>query len=399
MVNTDNSSKKIVCCICGSMLLWPLGANATGLPPDPQNAALLYYQAFLLRPKADANTEELLDKVLHGAEPNKDIRQYLESCQKTIELAEAAAQMPQCNWGIQYSKGHGLSSQLAKQLNSLAFLLEMDARLLAADGDYRPAFCRCLIIRRLARHVGDDTSLGHMVSLGVDGMALRGIRHILETMPLDADTLKWLKDRLTSVRGAPQSPARAMEMDFKVMLQTIRTNAKTLPWLREELAKNAEDRSAKNDIRNLTDDEMLARVRKPYEKFLNSVLRAINSDMSYEEKHAEIQRLADKLNEQAHTNPAIILSMRINAGGMVGTYCYQIRHIAYLNALKAAIEIYLAVAKTGRLPDKLPDGLPKDPYSSQDFEYEKTKKGFVLRCRVKDIDDAKVQQYEFRVQR
>jgi hypothetical protein len=37
------------------------------------------------------------------------------------------------------------------------------------------------------------------------------------------------------------------------------------------------------------------------------------------------------------------------------------------------------------LPETLPDYLPKDPFSGQDFEYEITEKGFVLRCRAKDI--------------
>jgi hypothetical protein len=30
------------------------------LPPDPDNAALLYYQAFLLYPQADDSTRDLL---------------------------------------------------------------------------------------------------------------------------------------------------------------------------------------------------------------------------------------------------------------------------------------------------------------------------------------------------
>jgi hypothetical protein len=84
---------------------------------------------------------------------------------------------------------------------------------------------------------------------------------------------------------------------------------------------------------------------------------------------------------------------------LVGFYSLQVRHRASSNALKAAIEIYLAMAKTGRLPSTLPDYLPKDPYSGQDFEYQTTAESFVLRCRVKAIDDNKVWQYEFKVRR
>ncbi len=77
----------------------------------------------------------------------------------------------------------------------------------------------------------------------------------------------------------------------------------------------------------------------------------------------------------------------------------QVRHTAQINSIKAAVDVYLVLAKTGQLPEKLPDHLPKDPYSSKDFEYETTKEGFVLRCRVKPIDEREVRQYEFKVQR
>jgi hypothetical protein len=49
------------------------------------------------------------------------------------------------------------------------------------------------------------------------------------------------------------------------------------------------------------------------------------------------------------------------------------------------------------LPESLPAGLPKDLFSGEDFEYEKTKDGFVLRSRRKDLDRDEIHQYEFKV--
>ena len=37
------------------------------------------------------------------------------------------------------------------------------------------------------------------------------------------------------------------------------------------------------------------------------------------------------------------------------------------------------------MPRVLLDGLPKDPFSDEDFEYRVTGEGFVLRCRYEDI--------------
>lgn len=56
-----------------------------------------------------------------------------------------------------------------------------------------------------------------------------------------------------------------------------------------------------------------------------------------------------------------------------------------MNAAKAAIEIYLIRAKTGELPDALPGGLPKDPYTCRDFGYDITDEGFALRCQGKQF--------------
>ena len=369
-----------------------LEVHSTVLPSDPDNAALLYYQAFLLCPELDTATTELRDKVLRGAEPDEKIRKYLKRCRKTIKLAEAAAQITQCNWGILYSQGFGFNSV---PLRHLTFLLGVDARILAADGDYRAAVGRCLTIRQLAGHVGDYTLFRYGVSVGFDKIALGSIQHILGVMPSDFNNLTRLQGQLAVVQGASRSPARVLERDFEFALQNI--DPEILARVRDHIVKNTEDTNAKKEIRSLTDEELLVRARESYSTFLNSVLRAIGSDMPYEKTYAELQRLTDKLGEQASSNPVIILSLC--AGQVVKVYELHVRHTAYFNALKAAIEIYLSKAKTGQLPKTLPDYLPKDPYSGEDFEYETTKEGFVLRCRVKDIDEGKIQQYEFKVQK
>jgi hypothetical protein len=53
---------------------------------------------------------------------------------------------------------------------------------------------------------------------------------------------------------------------------------------------------------------------------------------------------------------------------------------------------------TGGIKGGIPEGLPKDPYSGKDFEYQRTEKGFVLRCRARltgDGQGAGTKQFEF----
>jgi hypothetical protein len=64
-----------------------------------------------------------------------------------------------------------------------------------------------------------------------------------------------------------------------------------------------------------------------------------------------------------------------------------------------AIDIYIIKAKTGQLPDALPESMPKDLFSGKDFKYEKTKEGFVLRCRGKDLVKDKIYEFEFKVKK
>ncbi|MHC4557571.1 MAG: hypothetical protein ACYS80_09740 [Planctomycetota bacterium] len=60
----------LIVCICATLALWAARAYPAPLPPDPDNAALLYYQAFLRQPEPNVAIGEFIDNVLRGAEPN-----------------------------------------------------------------------------------------------------------------------------------------------------------------------------------------------------------------------------------------------------------------------------------------------------------------------------------------
>jgi len=361
--------------------------HAATLPPDPDNAALLYFQAFLLRPEPDADTSASIDKVISGADPNDTLREYLNlrDCRKTIEFAEAAAQLPQCNWGIRYSQGIRAPLPQFLHFRSLSYLIYAKARVLAEDGDYRSALGHCLTMRRIAGHISDDTLLSYITSLAIDGLAHRCTQDVLGSMPPDIDTLIWLRSQLIVVRDVIPSLARSLEMDFELILQTISTNPDDLTWLREQLAEN-------DEILGLTDEELIAFFRESYVNYLNSVFHVMDSEMAYEEKSLEIQRLSNILYDEYAVHNFM------STGQIDWWYNIKVRNTANFNALRTAIEIYLIKVETSQLPETLPDGLPKDPYSDQDFEYEVTSQGFVLRCREKDIGEDKLREYEFKVQ-
>jgi hypothetical protein len=79
--------------------------------------------------------------------------------------------------------------------------------------------------------------------------------------------------------------------------------------------------------------------------------------------------------------------------------CLDIRNKTHFNAVKAAIEIYIIKAKTGKLPDALPADLPGDLFSGKPLLYEKTADGFTLCCRGKDLSKDEIYKYEFKVKK
>ena len=460
--------------------------------PSHNNAALLYYQAFLLTPELD--NQAILDKiqdVYGGAEPDTQTRTFLGKCVPAFELFEIASLMTQCTWGV-WSEAQNSRIFLDRKLRHLSIIISVDAYTLSADGHYRAALEQCLTLRRIARHVSKDPEL-ILFSMGCDRRALRTIRRILGQMPPNADVLAWFQGQLAMFQEATTFLERTVQEYLEAKIDMVQSSS--IASLRDMLLKRAADERAKQNVRDLTDEQIRAQAIETVQGLFGSVSAILHSDKSAEQKHAEMQELANHMvktdfpeqlimltpilidelgkdilglivrigpemtEEQKLSKMQKIIDKRVapdaiklltkfsnalgreidlgfladsemtdeqrlaemqkvlyelgeafrierSKFGFSGEFNVidrlfksQVRHTAQINSIKAAADVYLVLAKTGQLPEKLPDHLPKDPYSSKDFEYETTKEGFVLRCRVKPIDERKVRQYEFKVQR
>jgi len=392
---------KLICCVFGTIFFCAFGTNADISLPDPDNAALLYYQAFLLRPELDSDTFLHFDSVLRGAEPDEDVREYLDMVQtrEAIKIAAAATEILDCSWGIIRSEGGYSLDAVSGELRQLVFLLEVDARTFVADGDYRAALDRCLSIRRLAQHIADEGLIGYLVSMSYQWRAFHCIEYVLSSMSPDTDTLLWLQAQLGTIQGAPPSPGRAMEITLDDNLELYRTNPELLESWRENVLERIENDSARQEFLNLTDEEFLGRARWSSTSFLASLNRVIGSDIPYQQKNVEFQELKEQRVNQEGSDSADIppYYMLDDVDDVIEYHDIFVTRLANFNAIRAAIEIYLVKAETGQLPDTLPDYLPKDPFSDQDFEYGITQEGFVLSCRIKATIAHKVQQYEFAI--
>lgn len=360
-----------------------------GLPPDPDNAALLYYQGFLSLAELDDDARDLISRVATGqVAPDDRVREHIGKCHAAIGLAAAAAEVPVCHWGFRYSQGFdALMPQLAPA-RFLAFVLIADARVRAADGDYRGALERCLMMRAFSRHVGDDTLISYLVSLALRDVGYRCMKDVVGQASGDAALLTWLKNELGTTSERELTPVRALKIEREIALDMLRMeNA-------EQYARLVVgEQGTEEEVLAQVSEEMFAKARRIYGECSAEGLTVMSSSIPYAAAHARLTELVTRF----ESDGAAWAAGGALAPAMARILTVKVKSDAQANAMKVGVEICLLKAKSGELPAKLPTGLPKDPFSGKDFAYERTEDGFVLRCRGKDLDKDVTYDYRFGV--
>lgn len=365
-----------------------IASPVLAIPPDPDNAALLYYQGFLTLAQLNDVARDRIGRVALGEmEPDDKVREDIVKCSGAIEFAEAAVKVPKCHWGIRYSQGFdALMPQLA-QMRFLTFVLIADARAHAADGDYKAALERCLMAGIFARHVGDDTMISYLVSIAVRDVSYKCMRDVMGRAAGDTELLQWLKIELAAAGPVNVSPVRPLKIEIEIVTDLMQMN--NIEKLAHVLADSDEKKAA--EIVEKTDEKILERARRIYSEYMNSALTVLSTPVPYEQAHSRLKRLAD-----VDQDDPVSMAVNFFTPALDKILSQKTAVETHTNAIKVAIEVLLSHAGTGQLPDNLPSGLPKDAFSGKDFEYEKTKEGFVLRCPGKDLD---VYRYEFKIKK
>lgn len=377
--------------VVGLGMSWLSAPVQAALPPDPDNAALLYYQAFLTLADLDKAAMDHIAEVAGGdVSPDEKVREDIGKCRAAIGFAEAARPLKVCNWGFRYSQGfEALMPQLA-QSRFLARVLIADARIRAADGDYRMALDRCLMVNSFARHVGDDTLVAYLVSVAVRRMGYQCMEDLIGRAAGDAELLQWLKNELATLENDPPFPITALKTEREITLDTL--TMANIEKLVKALAGSDEGNSAK--IAAEANEQTLAKARQEYSDYMSSALTVLRAAVPYEQAHQRLSQLAKRSDANDATSKAVVNAL---TPALVRVLTVKTTQQAHANAAQAAVEICLHRARTGKLPDKLPSGLPKDPFSDRDFQYERTDNGFLLRCQGKDLDKGVILEFKFAV--
>ncbi len=364
--------------------LWPHLALAQ--PKRPDNAALLYFQACAYRSMAGEQPNDSWLMERGDRDPGSDVRQFVNQqvCREAIALVEAAADISACDWGVMAS-GKWRAGLFAVRFRPLGGLLSLDAMVQAADGQFLPALEVALRLRRFAKHVGDETYIIWTISEELEGRAFRLIQHVLGAMPPDVDTLAWLKSQIDHEEGLVWNPRKALAKWREIEIRSWQVSPEMYaPW-KDMCLRTMTDPNAVAELKGLSDTELLERIRAAHDDFLARVSAILEGDRSYQDTCEQITQLMEQVGaEEKDGNPIAFLYSCVYTAKVYYTIHTNVK--AHANAVRAAMEVYRIKAETGRLPEALPDGLPGDPYSGEDFDYEITEEGFTLRCRAMAVN-------------
>jgi hypothetical protein len=384
-------SKKIIKAIFVVLVL-PISAPLVfAYPPD--NAAVLYYRAFMLYEKPD-NTGPMWDYFKGNIESNEKIEQYLKKNHRIINIVIDATGIDHCDWGFDYSQGTEILLPPLHKAREIFVLLAVDARMQTQRGNYRQALERCMSIYKMARHLNERPILSYLMATAIYAANNKCLTLVLSDMPQDIETLTWLRNEIAEFDKRPFSigpvldwkrEAGIISMSPEKIGNAVRSGLDDGPFKEKVLKKILE-----------ADEQFFDRNKAYWNEYMAAVQAAFG--LPYPQAYSKLKQLDEKPSKEYSKNPDATLTVAFSPTWS-RIYNISTRLGSHSNAVKAAIEIYIVKAKTGKLPDSMPAGLPRDLFSGKAFEYEKTKAGFVLRCRGKDLARDINRQYEFKVKK
>ncbi len=136
---------------------------AAGYPPDTKNAALRYWMAFaeMQDTWADPPTQELLEKTAAGeaAWDEAKLGPILNANEDAIRIMQRATKLPECDWGLEYSRLWKASIAYAPRARAMARLNTLEGMREMAKGDSGSAVNTWLVGIRFARDLTRGGSL------------------------------------------------------------------------------------------------------------------------------------------------------------------------------------------------------------------------------------------------
>ncbi len=367
-----------------------IASTVSAYPKDPDNAALLYYQAFLSFPKDHDHLS--LDAVVDGtSEPNEAVRAYITKCQTSIKLTLAASELDTCDWGMQYSEGFDAIMPHLGQMRSLSRVMAAQGQILIHDGQVRQGLNHYLVMRKMAHHVGDNLIISYLVRVSVKTMVDKGLRQILCRVSLDQETLTWLKQQLVTGPDLPGRIKKALKIEEEIAVGQMSVEKDRLAAMMIKDTPNGADHLQR--LKSV-DESFYTANRAYYQQKMQAMYAYLDGPLSYEKKYQGVVDVIKTVTADAQKKEEAVLTGLLMPA-LQRLVTVQTKANTEENVLRLGLELFIIKARTGAFPAQLPGSAPLDQFSGKAFKYSKSKKGFTLTCQAEDLDKKKKYEYAF----
>ncbi len=337
--------------------------------PLAKNAALAYWQAFILMPTPDDN------KDFDATAPiDAEVIKLVESGDVAVGQMQRAVKMERCIWGADLDAGIAAQLPHLSQARKMARFVCLRARVRIRQDRGAEAIDEFTSVMGMARHAGSDGLLiSLLVQYAIEGMAIELLAEHLPT--LEDDLLDRLSER---IEGLPEGKSMSYSMRMEKIL--------LLEWFIDKFSKPGGKELILDTWQNQVaevDEEDLARykamspqeivdglieLREVYDKLGEMMQQPPSEVDGAAEDLLKKGRFSDVANEFGSAIlPAVGKMRRTEAS-------FQTKQVMF----KAAI----AVVKKGQ--SELEREEFRDPYGEGPFKYSKTTGGFTLQSKLLD---------------
>jgi hypothetical protein len=350
--------------------LSPVTAQAPDAKPGSgANAALQYWQAFALLPTLDKDQEKLLQE-LNKVPLNAAALKLIDRSRLSRVYLHRGAQLPRCDWGLDYTQGIRLHLPHLGKARTLASLAALHARHEFEQGHWKTGADDVIDLLKLARHLEmDQMIIPNLVGYAIERTAIEAAAPYLPEMKAV------LPEAATSVLDAPPTAPTFPQM----VLFEKQIGAQ---WLIQEL-KNTERHKA---------GSWQAVWKEIFDPPEHPEPGALQAAKSFEQAVQLLEDLLPFYDEQARVlalpwkefdaqYPELIKKAKAAnplAGSVLPDMGKVVQRVRLAQTQRALFKAALAVVQGG--PDKLKD--IKDPFGDGPFEYRALDNGFELKSKL-----------------
>ncbi|HEV3117608.1 MAG TPA: hypothetical protein VGY58_11170 [Gemmataceae bacterium] len=361
-------------------------------PPDRDNAAFVYQEAFAALASPDKVPQRwrptehgIFDVAELTVDPkDRELREFLATQQRGLELLRKAAAMPSCSFDHDYFLWADMPLSELPNLRQGVYLLAMDALARAGREDSPGALDDVTAMYGIARHINDPTLISLLIAAAIEKAALKTLEGVLSAAPPKPDGVLTLpSDDHLSYRRFLSRACRFEEMGLGVSYYTT-------------LAAGDGSHVVLRDVDHAAGAIVETGLYRLF--FLQDDLAAYRRTMQQIEELAgrpyyEAAKAWQDFDRTLRTRPPGILAMLLTpAFGR----CSAVASAA--DAARGLARVALAMtayrAQNGKYPEKLDQligahlpAIPKDPFDGQPLRMKRQGQDIVLYSIGDDLKD------------